>query len=510
MPLRLQRHLLTMTCGLVTGLSLPLWLLAEWQLREQAASVPQASLQRTEQSLHYLEQQQTMQLSSAASLLATDESFRQAVQQRRAETIVPALIRHAAQQQATLAVLVDAQGELLYASSDSLAHGLQSDWQSWARAQPATNGGWLLSGSTAMLGAQSVSVTADGTKVLLARPVTDALLQPVSQLSGNHLSLLRKAGTKPWQVSQSTLPAARRQQLTEILSDAPKDLSTLQVQLERRDFATRQLALPSDPKAQHSLLLQTAVAPVTGPLLLLQRCILIAGLTGLFTAAILTLFSILQLERWIQHISERLIRLRGGSYGTPEAMEMPEEMQEIVTHADALRSTLQQQHQQLQHQLWQDPLTGLPNRARFLQMTEEAIRSARQQQDGPPRLSMVLIEPQHYWQVRLQAGGEAAEQWLMQYVRQLSQCLGTQFARPARVTEACFALLLPACDAAEATAYLQQWQTQMQMQTQAATASASDGGQWRTGIACSETHGNDAAGLLHHAEAGLRSMTPAA
>ncbi|MBY0570050.1 MAG: GGDEF domain-containing protein, partial [Burkholderiaceae bacterium] len=167
--------------------------------------------------------QNAQKLIQGATLLSKDYAFREAIGTHDTETIVSTLLNHGQRLGADLTMLVDLDGKITAASSDTLAHGLQQSVSSMIKT--ATEKGSagnidIVDGKPYQMVMVPVLAPVTISWVVMAIPLDQTLVSDMRELSKMQISLLTSQNRSPWKMNVSTL---EQQDALQLASALPKD-----------------------------------------------------------------------------------------------------------------------------------------------------------------------------------------------------------------------------------------------------------------------------------------------
>lgn len=151
---------------------------------------------------------------------------------------------------------------------------------------------------------------------------------------------------------------------------------------------------------------------------------------------------------------------------------------------------------------YQDSLTGLPNRALLADILEAEMQSAKQQRQSMALLHLVVG---HFHEINTMLGYRAGDELMTALVRRLQTNVGNA-ASLARVGEAEFALLLPACGAEHACQLAQKILIALDESVEVSGLPLY--AQMGIGIALFPGHAANAELLMRRASAAMRKVMP--
>ncbi len=452
-----------------------------------------SELQTGERVLRRLLDQRAGKLRDAAELLAKDYGFRSTVGLSLAEagtmeTIKDALSNQGERIGASVVAYFDDQQHLVAATRD----GAAGFGQALAQLVKSKEGAAL-----AVQGNQVYQVVAVQVRtpapvgwVLMAFTLDREVLDDLKALSELQGVVLLQASDRPWLSIVSNLDAGAATALPERLGQqAPKDGV---VELAGERMRARFVPLISGEQHLGVLLLRSldaALAPYR------QLQLVLLGLTVL-GVAVFALFSVL-LARGISGpitaLSGSARRLEGGDYDTPvPATARLEEVHELAVALESMREGIRRRDALVNNLAYVDPLTLLPNRARFAEFLQHHLDHS----DTPG--AVLMLDLDRFKHVNDVLGHEVGDRLLQSVAERLRALCAPAHSVLARLSGDEFAVLLAHTDARAASeaalAILKDFEQPLQIDDETIDLGAG------IGIALFPEHGHDVNLLLGRAE----------
>ena len=257
---------------------------------------------------------------------------------------------------------------------------------------------------------------------------------------------------------------------------------------------TRIVELPADGGVLQALLWASYDGELK-PFLRLQRELLLLTLAGVALFALGAVFTARRVALPIQQLARRAERLGRGDYETPvHATSSLSEVRELGQTLEAMREGIRGREAQVQRLAYWDELTGLPNRAQFIERLQERLKSAEP-------LALLMLNLERFKPVNDALGRELGDELLRQVALRLRAFLDPQTASSnllARLGGDEFALWVDGLDEAQAGVLarrvLMDFEHPMQLAEQTVDVGAG------IGVALFPGHARDADDLLSLAE----------
>jgi len=443
-------------------------------------------LQVGERLLVRLLDQNAQALTQAATLLAADYGFREAVLSDDDETIRSALDNHGARIGASVTVLLERDFTLRAAGSrgGEVVQPLRQRLAAAAASgRPPTTGQLVLVGERPY---QFVVVPMKAPLeigwVVMGFAVDHTLGQDLRALSGLHLALLAQPAGASARVVQSTLDPSLNAHLVQLPSQGLAEFEAGGEALEGR---VSQLA--RTPSGELRAVLARSVDETVAPYRRLQTLLL--GIT-LLGAAVFAVGSVLTARRVTQPLRalvDASRRLGQGDFDTPVAHpDRLDELGELATAFDGMREVTRRR-------LYLDDLTGLPNRGQFSRRLSQALEA------GP--VAVLMLDLDRIKQVNDKLGYQMGNRLLVRVGERLQALAAGRGSMVARLSGDEFALMLPGASRQEADATAQAVLAALEQPVRLddSVVDVAAG----IGIACAPEHAQNAEALLSRAEVAM-------
>ena len=442
----------TRFAALVLGLLLIIQLASFATIRQSivanARGSVAAELDVGERALRSLLAQDALRLTDASRVLAADFGFRDAVLSGDGETLRDALRNHGGRIGASVSAVLD-NDFLVRASSSEDDPALNAAVAKVGAAWTRRDGPQTPSVVTVWEGQPTQFVLAPLRAplqvgwVLMGFRLDERLAQRMRNVSALDLALLvQNAPAAPWRTAVTMLPAP----VDEALRAAGPAAAAFAV-LAGTEFGVRPLELSLEGGSTVRGFLLRSVDDAVAPYRRLQIVLAAITLAGVLAFAFGTTVAARRVTHPVRNLVAAAQRLGSGDLETPVAGgERADEIGELAQAFETMRGKLAEKEAQLRRVAYWDRLTGLPNRAQFVEALEAALEAARPATD---RLAVLVLDLDRFKQVNDVLGYEGGDTLLKGVAHRLRQAV-KQRDTLARLSGNEFALLLPGCGPDEA------------------------------------------------------------
>ncbi|WP_118182304.1 EAL domain-containing protein [Paraburkholderia phosphatilytica] len=378
------------------------------------------------------------QLTQAAVVVAGDFGFREAVATHDENTVASALANHGDRIHADVSMLVDLDGNLVADNTGAEPPGKRFPFPELIRT--ASHGGsassiGMLNGKLYQLVAVPVKAPLTIAWIAMGFAIDNATARDMAGVTSLDVSFLHRGGNARWTALASSLPARR--------APGTDDASLL----ADNNYATRLVLLPSSGGTV-AVLLQRSLDDALAPYRSLQSALLLITLVGVALSVVGSIVTARSVTRPIAALTRFSRRIGVGDYAQPlEVTERHGEIGELARAFSAMREGISERERRITELAYQDPLTNLPNRARFNDRLREAVREALPEGRC---FSLMMMDLDRFKYVNDTLGHPIGDQLLCEVATKLRATLRRDTDMVARLGGDEFAVLLPLHDAAAA------------------------------------------------------------
>ena len=393
------------------------------------------------------------QLANAVAVLATDYGFREVVATRGADTptILSAASNAAQRVKADMVVVLDTHGRVLVSNAqlgpDSAAP-LASLFDESRAARDLPHFAVLDNRAYQFFLApvrapETIAWTAMGFAV------DDTFAQRLRDLVGAHVTLIAYGSDGSQHVS-STLPKSQRLQVAGRDTPRPVAESTGVVTMGGAQFLSVSQRLDARG-ATIDVVLQEPMEAVFAPYRDVRDALLLIDGIALVVAAIIGTLLGRSATRPIGQLVEAAHRIQQGRYEVSVETSGGNEFRSLSAAFNAMQRTIAEREADITHQVYHDPVTGLPNRAFAERRLDELVRSAK------PGVSsaLILIDARNVREINGSLGHHVGDDVMREAGRRMRQNAAAADV-VVRVAESQFLVIAQNCSIERAALYADQ------------------------------------------------------
>ncbi|SAK53566.1 response regulator receiver modulated diguanylate cyclase/phosphodiesterase [Caballeronia arationis] len=372
-------------------------------------------------------------LTQAASVVAADFGFRQAIASHDEKTVASALQNHGDRIHADIVMLADLNGKLIADSSGPAHEGMPFPFPKLLHAVERNGDAsaiGVIDGRPYQLVAVPIKAPLPIAWVAMGFVIDDDMAREMSSLTSLDVSFIDQRADGRWTALASSLPAAERRALQD-----PSHLS-------EENYATRLVRLKSEGEPV-AVMLQRSLAEALAPFRRLQTTLLLITLAGVLVSIVGSMFTARSVTRPIAALTQFSRRIGQGNYAEPIEVKHQDEMGELANAFNQMQHGIAQRERRITELAYMDRLTGLPNRALFNDRLQQAIGVALRA--GHP-LSVMMMDLDRFKYVNDTLGHPIGDLLLCEVAKRLRSALQRNTDTVARLGGDEFAVLLPTDD----------------------------------------------------------------
>ena len=446
--------------------------------------------------------QDAQKLTQSARLLASDYGFRQAISSDDRETIASALSNHAERIGASLTLLIGTDGQIkastIAGSSGSVERSI-AQLVSRAGQDGSATGTSIVDTYPYQIVVVPIKAPLTVGWVVMAFPIDQRLASDMRALSSLHVSIVAKEPDGQWKSNGSTLTRADSESLVTQLRGLPDDASFLpRLHVGDGEYGARIVNLVQDADRRVVVVLQRSVSEAIAPYRQLQLTLLTITVLGIVVAAGGSVLTAKRITGPLRQLAEIAKRLGKGDYQGSIQLQREDEIGDLSNAFENMRSGIANREAEIRRLAYWDTLTNLPNRAQFVNLLNEAIALAKQQDEA---CYILMMDLDRFKNVNDVLGHSFGDALLREVADRLQLQLVRGSDRIARLGGDEFAILLPNTRLDDATSVaariLKSLEVPISLEDQTVDLGAG------IGIAGFPENGADAESLLSRAEVAM-------
>ncbi|MEO8118303.1 MAG: EAL domain-containing protein [Rhodoferax sp.] len=321
-----------------------------------------------------IEQNQS-QLETAATVLSGDFAFREAIATQDRLTVRSVIRNHGRRIGAQVMIVISPDGRLIADTQQAAASPPSFQFPDLlASAQSAGKSAGFRQMNDGIL-YQIVLVPILAPQLIawvaMGFQVDDLWTRGLSEVTGLTVSVIRHRGSEATLLA-SSLDHPGRAALAQSLP-APSGDSMVELSIGDEHYRTLQIPLGQEV----SVLLQRSLEQAQAPFHSLQTVLLLVVLGGI---VVFTFGSIMLARRIVKPINELSVsarRIEGGDYTQPVPRLPSDEIGQLAKSFDHMRERIASREEKILRLAYEDALTGLPNRTRFLEVFDQLPAGGR-------------------------------------------------------------------------------------------------------------------------------------
>jgi len=375
-------------------------------------------------------------LTQAATVVAADFGFREAVATHDESTVVSALRNHGSRIDADLVILVDLDGKLIADSRGSMQGGESFPFRELM--QTAAHGREratirVIDGKLYQLVAVPVKAPLPVAWVAMGFLIDNRMAQEMASLTSLDVSFVDQMPDGRWTTLATTLSG--QAPVHERLRDVAGD----------RD-ATRVIALASTGE-RVAVVLQRSLTAAIAPFHRLQSALLVITLCGIALSIVGSVVTARSVTRPIAALMHFTRRVGSGDYAEPIVVEHDDEIGELARAFNRMQDGISRRENRITELAYTDRLTGLPNRAMFSDRLQQTIAEAL---PAMRPFGVMMMDLDRFKYVNDTLGHPIGDFVLREVAQRLRTTLADHSGLVARLGGDEFAVLLPDDDVAGA------------------------------------------------------------
>ncbi len=320
-------------------------------------------------------------LAQAATVLASDFAFREAIATGDRATMDSALENHGARVKAAVVLFVNLQGVVV---DDTLRRSAQARRFEFPELiERAKNAGRataieLLDEQVLQLVAVPVQAPLTIGWIVIGFPVDQLLAKELRNITGLQVSFVTEDKGR-WNIQASTLDQDLSRTLAMRLPPYAKALTTRILDMPEQ-HQLRVVPIGESGDQHFAAVLQRPIKDAMGSFRALSAKLVALGVLGLLLLIGGSILIAIGITRPIDALLQAVRRIRRGDYSIPIDMHRSDEIGILAQGLDHMRAGIAEREQQILKLAYEDSLTQLPNRSQFGERLQREILLAAAEQ----------------------------------------------------------------------------------------------------------------------------------
>jgi len=370
----LQRRIFVVFVGLLALVMALILALVTGSNERIVASETQRELVAGSRVFTLLIEQNQRQLETASTVLSADFAFREAIATQDRPTVQSVIRNHSMRIGAQVMMVISPDGRLIADTQRDAAEPRRFPFPDLlSAAESAGKSTGFREMKTGQL-YQFVLVPILAPKLIawvaMGFLVDDQWARDLSEMIGLAVSVMRHGGTSA-AVLASSLDSEKRMALPEALRQLSKD-NPHALPIGDEHYQTVQLPLGQEA----SVVLQRSIEQVEAPFRSLQRVLWTIVLAGIVVFALGSLMLAQRIVRPLNELAVAARRIEAGDYVEPMPALPSDEIGRLGVSFDHMRERVASREQKILKLAYEDSLTGLPNRTRFLEAFDQLPKNS--------------------------------------------------------------------------------------------------------------------------------------
>ncbi|HEV7855424.1 MAG TPA: diguanylate cyclase, partial [Herminiimonas sp.] len=413
-------------------------------IADNARKSTHTELEIGERVFQRLLQQNAMTLTQSARLLATDYGFRQAISTDDRETIASALQNHGARIGASIALFIGDDRQIK-AATDKQSAEISSSVLKLIDQAEATGGAadiGVFEHKAYQIVVVPVKAPLTIGWVAMAFPVDQRIANDMRALSSLQVAIfVREATSNKLFSNVSTMSSQDTRDLTtQLMSMHGNAAITKPVDIRNDEFSSRILTLADDGGRQVFVVLQQSISEAIEPYRHLQMTLLILTAIGILVAAAVSFFTARRITGPLRQLAENAKRVGAGDFKGDIVIKRDDEIGELSHAFENMRVNIGNRELEIRRLAYWDTLTGLPNRAQFVILLNDAIAESTRLHAS---FYVLILNLDRFKNVNDVLGHGFGDALLQQVAQRLLQQIASSKDQVARLGGDEFAVLLP-------------------------------------------------------------------
>ncbi len=401
-------------------------------IRSNARSDSERQLAVAENVFRQVLRANSEKLTQAATVVAADFGFREAVATHDENTVVSALSNYGDRIHADIVLLADSQGKVT-ADSRGTARGAATLPLS-GLIRTAVRGGDASSivpidGKLYQVVAVPVKAPVTIAWVAMGFAIDDKTARDIASLTSLDVSFLDRRADGRWRVLASSMPGAWREHSS--IADIADE-----------NYATRVVLLQSDG-VPTAVMLQRSLRAIMAPFHRLQSALALITAIGVLFSIAGSMLAARSVTRPVQALMGFSRRVESGLYDQPIDISHQDELGKLANAFNHMQQAIAEREKRITELAYKDRLTGLANRAMFNDRLQAVLAQAQGDPSNAPFVfSVMMMDLDRFKDVNDTLGHPIGDQLLCEVAMRVHNALHSKDL-VARLGGDEFAVLLP-------------------------------------------------------------------
>ncbi len=453
------------------------------------------------QLFNRLLEQDRQRLIQGARLLSADYAFREAILSNDKATVASVLSNHGKRIDAALMMLIGLDRRVI---ADTVDAGVDEPFVfprllTEAQTHQQASAIVVVRGQLYQLVIVPVLAPLPVAWVAVGFPVNDSLATQLHNFTRLDVSFTSRLEGGQWKVQGSTLePAARAALVDDLARNRFARTDPTGNASFDPDVITRIVKLPAHTDDSVVAVLQEPVRAALEPFRRLQMQLAVVSAVAVVISILVSVLIARGIARPVQELAVVARRIASGDYSAAPPQAGTKEIGELAIAFRTMQERIASRESRIMDLAYRDTLTGLPNRAMYIERLEESLVEAV---DVRMPVAVLLMDLDHFKYVNDTLGHSIGDELLCEVARRLVTVVKGHASIVARLGGDEFAILLPGDgpEAAETVArgICRALESPMTLEGHQVDVRAS------VGIAIFPDHGVERSTLLRHADVAM-------
>lgn len=438
---------------------------------------------------------------NGAKILAADYGFREAIASNDQETILSALNNFQSRIHADIAIFHGLETEITTVSGDLTEQealpAVQRLIQHYSASTQKIQFG-IFNDMPYQLVAVPIKAPIIIGWMVMGFEIDDVLAQKINQLSNLQVTFIQHSKHNAWISNASTLAAEEQHIVKNYFSQSGQSVAIdHEMDVGGELYETKYLILHDQKDEKLLAVLQRSITAEISQFQAMKYSLFMLTILGLGIFSIAIIYVSNYIAAPIIKLTENAKQLEYGNYVAPIESNRADEIGELSKSFNAMREAISIREERVKRLAFGDEVTGLPNRAAFLQQLGDSIRLHRNRNQS---LSVLVLNLDRFKQVNKILGRGLGDVLLYEVAKKIKTVVrGDDLV--ARLGADEYGVLLPTLSEEQALIVADKlkksFETPLEVGQQKIDVSAG------IGIAIYPHHGESDEALLHNAETAL-------